>query len=81
MELKRKISIIDLYIVDAVKHNEVATFLWYEPVLPDDEPEDFNHAMADRHFQRRILAHIWSKWKDLRVEVLLDGIRVLAREK
>lgn len=81
MELKRKLHVIDIYIVDAVKHNEAATFLWYEPVIPDDEPEDFDSPYADRHFQRRILTHIWSKWNDLRVEVLLDGIRVSAREK
>lgn len=76
MKLKEKTATIDLYIADAFQHGETIVLLWYEPVLPDDEPETFDPVSADRHFQKRILSHIWAKWKEMRVEVLPDGLRV-----
>lgn len=75
-ELVRKLRIIDVYLTDVVKNNEVMTFLWHEPVISDWEPEDYDSPLADRHFQKRILNHLWSKWKQMRVEVFSDSIRV-----
>lgn len=76
MKLKEKTTTIDLYIADAFQYSKTFVLLWHEPVISDWEPENYDHPCADRHFQKRILSHIWAKWKEMRVEVLPDGLRV-----
>jgi len=75
-ELSLKLKIVDLYVADAVKHQEALTLLWFEPVISDWEPIDFNSPFADRHFKDRILKHIRQKWRDVKVQVLEEEILI-----
>lgn len=80
IKLKEKLATIDLYLDYGFRNGDSTTLLWHEPVIPDDEAIDYDHPCADRHFQSRILTHIWRKWSHMRVETFADSIRVSPRE-
>jgi hypothetical protein len=72
--LKRKIDIIDLYVADAIRHNESITFFFEEPVISDTKPEDYDSFHADRHFGRDLWNHFNQYCDRFALTVTGDGV-------